>query len=73
MKSNVGTADRVVRIVVGLVLVSLALFLEGNARWWGLVGLGPLATALTSWCPLYTPFGIDTRGAGGSRRPQQAA
>lgn len=73
MKSNVGTADRVVRIVVGLVLLSLVFFLEGNARWWGLVGLGPLATGLAGSCALYTPFGIDTHGAGGSRRPRQAA
>ena len=73
MKSNVGTADRVIRVVVGLVLLSLMFFLEGDTRWWGLVGLWPLATGLTSWCPLYMPLGIDTRGAGGSRRPRQTA
>ena len=72
MESNVGTADRVIRIAVGLVLLSLVFFLEGSARWWGLMGLWPLATALASRCPLYTPLGIDTRGAGGSRRREQA-
>lgn len=65
MKANVGTVDRVIRIVAGLILLSLAFILEGNARWWGLVGLLPLATGLIGWCALYVPFGIDTRGTGG--------
>jgi hypothetical protein len=64
MKSNVGTVDRVVRIVAGLVLLSLVVILEGNARWWGLVGLLPLATGLAGWCAIYTPLGIDTRRTG---------
>jgi len=60
MTSNVGTADRVIRILAGLVLLSLVLVLEGNARWWGVAGLLPLATGLAGWCALYKPFGIDT-------------
>lgn len=64
MKSNVGTADRVVRIVAGLVLLSLVFVLEGNARWWGLVGLLPFATGLVGWCAIYAPFGIDTHRTG---------
>lgn len=66
MKSNVGTVDRAIRIVLGLILLSLIFFLEGNARWWGLVGLLPLATGLIGWCALYVPFGIDTRRTGPS-------
>jgi len=62
MKPNVGTVDRVVRSLIGLGLLSLILILEGNARWWGLVGLVPLATAFVKWCPLYAPFGINTLG-----------
>lgn len=79
MKSNVGTVDRVVRIVAGLVLLSLVVILEGNARWWGLVGLLPLATGLAGWCAMYTSFGFDTRRASGTtypertRRPERAA
>jgi len=61
MKANVGTVDRVIRIVAGLVLLSLIFVLEGNARWWGLVGFVPLATGLIGWCALYVPFGVDTR------------
>jgi hypothetical protein len=60
MKTNVGTADRVIRVLAGLVLFSLVFGLESNARWWGLVGLLPLATGLAGWCALYKPFGIDT-------------
>jgi len=60
MKTNVGTVDRAIRILAGMVLLSLVLALESNIRWWGLVGLLPLATGLLGWCALYTPFGIDT-------------
>jgi hypothetical protein len=60
MKANVGTIDRVIRAVVSLGLLSLILLLEGNARWLGLIGLVPLATAFLGWCPAYLPFGIST-------------
>jgi hypothetical protein len=60
MEKNVGGVDRVVRIVVGLGLLSLLFLLEGNARWWGLIGLVPLATGALGWCPAYLPFGIKT-------------
>lgn len=60
MDRNVGTVDRVLRIIAGLVLLSLLFILEGNARWFGLIGLVPLLTASLSWCPLYTLFGIRT-------------
>ena len=60
MEANVGGVDRIVRIVVGLALLSLLFVLEGNARWWGLIGLVPLATGLLRWCPAYLPFGIKT-------------
>ena len=61
MKANVGGADKILRIVVGLGLLSLVLILEGNARWWGLVGLMPLATGLINFCPLYALLGFDSR------------
>jgi len=61
MTKNVGSADKVFRIVVGIALLSLIFILEGNARWWGLIGLLPLGTALIGWCPGYVPFGISTR------------
>jgi hypothetical protein len=60
MEANVGGADRVARIVVGVALLSLFFLLEGNARWWGLVGVVLIATGLLRWCPAYIPFGIKT-------------
>jgi hypothetical protein len=60
MEKNVGGIDRVVRVIVGLGLLSLIFVLEGASRWWGLIGLVPLATAALGWCPAYLPFGIKT-------------
>ena len=62
MTANVGTIDRVLRIVVGLALVAAAVGLLGPAYQtvWGWIGLIPLATGLVGWCPLYTILGIRT-------------
>jgi hypothetical protein len=60
MKVNVGGIDRILRIVVGLGLLALVFVLEGNARYWGLVGLLPLATGLFRFCPAYGLFGLST-------------
>jgi hypothetical protein len=60
MKSNVGGIDRTLRIIVGLGVLSLLFILEGNARWWGLVGFVPLLTGLIGWCPGYLPFRMST-------------
>jgi sulfite exporter TauE/SafE len=57
MKQNIGSIDRFVRVVLGLVLLALILVVEGNARWWGLVGLVPLITGLVGSCPLYSMMG----------------
>lgn len=60
MAKNVGNIDRVVRIIVGVGILSLIYFLEGNARWWGLIGLGPIATAAMGYCPPYAWMGVST-------------
>ena len=60
MKTNVGTVDKVLRIVVGLALLSLYFVLEGQARWWALVGLVPLLRGVFGVCPLYSLLGINT-------------
>ena len=57
---NVGGIDRIVRVVIGIGLLSLLFVLEGNARLLGLIGLVPLATALVGYCPLYTALGFST-------------
>lgn len=62
MKANVGDIDRIIRIVGGLVILSAFFLAEGNLRWWGLIGMVPLATGLFRWCPAYTLLGMDTCG-----------
>jgi len=58
MSKNVGSIDRVLRIVVGIALI--ALVFVGPQTPWGWIGLVPLITALIGWCPAYTIFGINT-------------
>jgi hypothetical protein len=58
MKANVGTIDRALRIVAGLVLIGLTLM--GNIGAWGWIGVVPLATGLFRFCPAYLPFGLST-------------
>lgn len=60
MKKNVGTVDRWVRIVLGVALLSLIVFLSGGIRWIGLIGLIPLLTGIAGYCPLYSLFKIST-------------
>ncbi len=56
MKKNVGTIDRTIRIIIGLVIISLIFW--GPKSAWGLIGILPLMTGLVGWCPPYTLFGI---------------
>jgi len=65
MKRNVGGADRIIRIVGGLVILIVGLMTKS---WWGLVGLVPLSTGLIGWCGLYPIFRISTCKA---KRPAQ--
>lgn len=66
---NEHTLERVLRVVVGLALLSLIVI--GPKSLWGLVGLVPLATGLLGSCPLYTLFGVSTcaRGTGEPKVP----
>ena len=65
MKANVGNADRVIRIVAGILILSAVFLLEDNARWFGLIGIVPLATGLIRWCPAYSLLGTNTCGPTG--------
>jgi len=58
MKSNVGGIDRILRIVVGLVLIALTVM--GVLPVWGYIGIVPLATGAIGWCGLYPMLGINT-------------
>lgn len=58
MKSNVGGIDRILRIVIGLVLIGLTL--AGMIGVWGWIGIVPLATGAIGWCPPYALLGFST-------------
>ena len=58
MKANVGGIDRILRIVVGLVLIALAA--TGTVGIWGWIGVVPLLTGLIGWCPAYPLLGMST-------------
>jgi hypothetical protein len=58
-KSNVGGADRLLRIVLGLGLIALVFL--GPKTPWGWIGLIPLLTGMMKACPLYSVLGIGTR------------
>lgn len=62
MKANVGTLDRVIRLLLAVALFSLFFVLPGEQRWFGLIGFVPLVTGFVQWCPLYTLFGVRTCG-----------
>ena len=58
MKSNVGGIDRILRIVIGAVLVVLAA--TGQVGVWGWIGVVPLLTGAVGFCPLYPLIGLST-------------
>ena len=60
MKKNVGSADKIGRLIIALVLFSMYFVLDGSLKYISFLGIVPLATALMNFCPLYTVFGINT-------------
>lgn len=58
MTKNMGGVDRGIRAAVGVIVILLGVRFKS---WWGALGLLPLLTAATGWCPGYLPFGISTR------------
>lgn len=57
MKVNVGSADRAVRIIVGILIMGAGIYLN---NWWGLIGLVIMLTGLLKRCPAYTVMKLDT-------------
>jgi len=57
MIKNVGSTDKIVRIVIGVLIGAAGFYFKS---WLGLIGIVPIFTALIGWCPLYLPFGIKT-------------
>lgn len=58
MSANVGGVDRILRVIVGLILISLVFV--GPQTPWGWIGLVPLLTGVIGFCPAYRIFGLST-------------
>ena len=59
MKKNVGSIDKIIRIILALIIGALGYYYQ---TWWGLVAIVPIATAFMNFCPLYPIFGISSCG-----------
>ena len=57
---NLGVADRLLRVVLGLALLGWMLVID-PAAWWGWLGLVPLVTGIAGVCPLYAMWDVSTR------------
>lgn len=57
MEKNVGNIDRLIRIIIGIVIIAFGVYYKS---WWGLIGLLPIFTGAIRFCPLYVPFRIHT-------------
>lgn len=64
MPRNEGTVDRVLRVAVGLAVLSLAFV--GPQTAWGYLGVVPILTGLVGYCPAYSLLGVDTCSIGRS-------
>ncbi len=58
MEKNIGNLDKIIRILVGLVLI--AMVFVGPQTPWGWIGAVVILVALFGWCPLYKVLGIST-------------
>ncbi|WP_426241362.1 YgaP family membrane protein [Psychrobacter sp. TWP2-1-2] len=54
---NIGSTERLLRIIAGVVIIGLGLYFQS---WWGVIGLVPLLTGLFRFCPLYKMLGMNT-------------
>jgi len=66
MKTNMGTTDRTIRLIIAVIIA--ALYFSGQiggtvAIVLGIVAIAFVVTSLVGWCPAYLPFGISTRKA----------
>ena len=57
MKINVGSIDRIIRVIAGLAILGAGYYFKS---WFGLIGILPILTASFGYCPAYPLFGINT-------------
>jgi hypothetical protein len=71
MHTNVGVIDRILRIIVGVVLIAFAIpvgFPSTGWNWIGWIGVIPILTAGFGICPLYSLLGISSCSTRGTHR-----
>jgi hypothetical protein len=71
MSTNIGTIDRIARIVVGALLIAFAIpvgFPDTGCNWVGWIGVVPIITAAFGYCPAYSVFGLSTCEGKGEAR-----
>lgn len=61
MTKNIGPVEKIVRVIIAVVLFSLFFLLDGNNKYFALLGIVPLGTALLGYCPLYSLLGIKKK------------
>ncbi|MDO5610109.1 MAG: DUF2892 domain-containing protein [Pseudomonadota bacterium] len=64
MSANVGASDRLIRFALGIAVLSLLFVLSVPHKYWGLIGVVPILTAIINFCPLYRLLGISTSKQG---------
>jgi hypothetical protein len=58
MKANVGSADRIIRLVLGVVIIALGFYFKS---WWGIIGVVAIITGILNFCPAYWLIGTSTK------------
>ncbi|MDP2363854.1 MAG: DUF2892 domain-containing protein [Ignavibacteria bacterium] len=58
MKANMGSADRIIRFILGAVIIALGFYFKS---WWGLIGIVPILTGILNFCPAYNLIGVSTK------------
>lgn len=57
MKINVGSSERMLRVIAGIIIIGVGVYYQS---WWGVIGVVPLLTGLFRFCPLYSILGMNT-------------
>lgn len=58
MVANVGGADRIIRFILGIVIIALGFYFNS---WFGVIGIVPILTGLLNYCPAYSLIGVSTK------------
>ena len=61
MKKNVGSIDKTIRIILGVIIFGAGIYFQS---WWGLIGIIPFMTVIMGSCPIYQIFGISSNKEG---------